>query len=381
MSIEVTNDVWSNIHLTDLKPSHILVLLALADYADEHRRSWPSVQTLSRKTNLSQTSVRRILKKLNADGYIEIIRRKRPDGSFTSNVYVIKPSTAWHKKHPVPDDEGYYQNDSTPYQNDSTPLSQMTVPPITGDSTPLSQVIGHDPSIEPSIEPSSSSSIDPGPGIHDQGTAAHPYQPGIPGQSTYAPNIIAEPSFEEEEGNGYDESKKKVMPSKQKGENGTGVKMDLENRDTAGDSTHHKNSRRGSVPEPHPLDGIDTDTRDYNAYAPMLSPAARDVARKYEQLFGRPVTPHLAVKIERALQHWKSPDIQRALDRAHQAHAAKGIYDPWAYAIGILQREGRQLTSVPQAPQKPNGAAKATPQGQRRQEVKILIPNDPLFQV
>jgi DNA-binding MarR family transcriptional regulator len=74
--------------------SQLLVLLALADNADEDRRyAWPSVATLSRKTLLSERSVQRALRDLENDG---IIRTVRPGGRVTggekrATVYEVLP--------------------------------------------------------------------------------------------------------------------------------------------------------------------------------------------------------------------------------------------------------------------------------------------------
>ena len=70
-----------------LKPSIKFVLLALADASDDVGYCWPSISTLAKKTCLDPRSVQRILNQLQAQGFLRVERRRRPDGSPTSNGY------------------------------------------------------------------------------------------------------------------------------------------------------------------------------------------------------------------------------------------------------------------------------------------------------
>lgn len=81
-----------------LEPSTKLVLLALADIADDTGRCWPSVATLSEKVHASERNVRRILKKLRSksDGQRQLVcvdERRRSNGSQRSNMYVLQIQT------------------------------------------------------------------------------------------------------------------------------------------------------------------------------------------------------------------------------------------------------------------------------------------------
>jgi hypothetical protein len=64
-----------------------LVLLALADAADDEGRCWPSVATLSIKARASTRTVRRAIQVLLDQCLITVEPRYRPDGSCSSNAY------------------------------------------------------------------------------------------------------------------------------------------------------------------------------------------------------------------------------------------------------------------------------------------------------
>lgn len=90
MSNRVLNFVW------DRSPSEgteLLVLLSLADQANDEGDCWPSVRSLCKRARIDRRYAQRIIRNLAARGEIEITRRKRPDGSDTSNSYrIILPS-------------------------------------------------------------------------------------------------------------------------------------------------------------------------------------------------------------------------------------------------------------------------------------------------
>lgn len=83
MSISVMNWAWHQA----LKPVPKLVLMALADAADESGICWPSVSTVALKCNVSARTVRRSMQVLSADGLLVSEQRYRKDGSCSSNQY------------------------------------------------------------------------------------------------------------------------------------------------------------------------------------------------------------------------------------------------------------------------------------------------------
>ena len=70
-----------------LTPTLKLVLMGLADAADDQGVSWPSVSTLARKCTVSTRTVQRSLRILIDGGLLIAEPRQRRDGSSTSNRY------------------------------------------------------------------------------------------------------------------------------------------------------------------------------------------------------------------------------------------------------------------------------------------------------
>ncbi len=78
-----------------LEPSAKIVLLALADIADDHGMCWPSIPTLARKVCASERNVQRVVHSLGLStesqpALIQIIERSRSNGSRSSNVYLLQ---------------------------------------------------------------------------------------------------------------------------------------------------------------------------------------------------------------------------------------------------------------------------------------------------
>lgn len=88
MSIELMTKVWK----TDVGPAtRRLVLLALADSANDDGVCWPSVETLARKAGCGVSSARRACQELEADGFL--VREERDaNGRQRSNLYRLSLS-------------------------------------------------------------------------------------------------------------------------------------------------------------------------------------------------------------------------------------------------------------------------------------------------
>ncbi len=71
MSIKITQKVWQA--ADRLRGNDMLLLLALADYANDQGECWPSVRTLAGRTGLSERTVYRILARAARAGYIIVI--------------------------------------------------------------------------------------------------------------------------------------------------------------------------------------------------------------------------------------------------------------------------------------------------------------------
>ena len=71
----------------DLKPVPKLVLMALADAADDQGTCWPSVATIAIKVGVSTRTVRRVMQALTSCELLTAEPRYRGDGSCSSNRY------------------------------------------------------------------------------------------------------------------------------------------------------------------------------------------------------------------------------------------------------------------------------------------------------
>lgn len=83
MSIYLTTEVWQN---SSRKGSELLLLLAIADHANEQGVCWPSVDHLARKCRLSPRQVRRLIEKLVDSGEIAV---EQGGGRRFTNIYHI----------------------------------------------------------------------------------------------------------------------------------------------------------------------------------------------------------------------------------------------------------------------------------------------------
>jgi len=72
-----------------MEPLEKLVALTIADFADDEGKAWPSLATIARKSSLSESSVRRHLRKLESAGILQVIPRKDKTGRDTSSLIKI----------------------------------------------------------------------------------------------------------------------------------------------------------------------------------------------------------------------------------------------------------------------------------------------------
>lgn len=99
MSIKAMNWAWEQ----TLPPGSKLILMSLADAADEDGLCWPRIRVLAQKCCTSERTVQRTLKDLEAKGYLRVDRRYRRDGSQSSNAYYLHLSTCPDKLSPLSD--------------------------------------------------------------------------------------------------------------------------------------------------------------------------------------------------------------------------------------------------------------------------------------
>ena len=75
--------------IQDVSPSEKLVLLALANYADEEDQAWPSQRTLAKITCLSDRTIRTVLSALEERGLITREADNRADGSRSTDLVTL----------------------------------------------------------------------------------------------------------------------------------------------------------------------------------------------------------------------------------------------------------------------------------------------------
>lgn len=85
MSVRVMADVWSRF---PGKGSRLLIMLALADYANEHGdHIYPSIRALSVRVRLTRSQTQRVLHGLISDGWINVIANATGGAPGTTRHY------------------------------------------------------------------------------------------------------------------------------------------------------------------------------------------------------------------------------------------------------------------------------------------------------
>jgi helix-turn-helix protein len=140
MSIKVSTEIWEG---SKHKSGNLLVLLALADHADDRGTAWPGIALLARKARLSQRHTRRCLSELVASGELEILPNQAPSGRALYRIRLDKL-------------ESGILSAETSASDEVTPVS------VTPDAT--DRAVGppyiEEPSTESSEEPTSKIKID-----------------------------------------------------------------------------------------------------------------------------------------------------------------------------------------------------------------------------
>ena len=155
-----------------------LLLLALANYADENGVCWPSQGRLSLDTEASLDTIQRQTKKLAADGFVSIERPPKRRGQWQTFIYRLKmpaqkarPQNAVRSESsddatnsPIDDPAEGCQPVGTPVPK-AARLGRISNPPgrtamPQGAREPGRIAVRPNPSIENSIEPSTERSIE-----------------------------------------------------------------------------------------------------------------------------------------------------------------------------------------------------------------------------
>lgn len=93
MSVKLMTRVWDR---TDLSQSETLVMLALADHADESGECWPSMARVAEKARVQRRAAQRIVQKLEAMGLLTV---ERSVGRSNTNRFTLHVE-------PLPENKG-----------------------------------------------------------------------------------------------------------------------------------------------------------------------------------------------------------------------------------------------------------------------------------
>jgi hypothetical protein len=88
MSIRLMSAVFDN---SELGPTSKLIMLALADHADDEGHCYPSIKRLCERTSLSERAVQGNIRDLQARGYLSVSMNA---GRRGANIYIVRATPA-----------------------------------------------------------------------------------------------------------------------------------------------------------------------------------------------------------------------------------------------------------------------------------------------
>lgn len=176
MSIKIMSSVWET---SQHSGSSLLVLLAIADYANDSGEAWPSVSSLALKARISERQTQRTIKELEKSGEIEVLQKSKPvktcGGIQYTNQYRVVTSA-------------------------SPPMPKVVTSRVKGGDIAMSP----NPSLEPSKESPASSkqplgigNPTPTPPLPDANQAAQQPPGAIQGCRHTAPGVRTAPALKE----------------------------------------------------------------------------------------------------------------------------------------------------------------------------------------
>lgn len=141
MSVEITTELWQG--SSELSGTKLLIMLALADWADEERTCFPKVKSISKRIRVDERGTRKHIKELREMGYIEVLHQSdgRLSGGRRSNLYKIhtnpsNPVNTTRVKRPGSNNQGRSTRGSlSPETPTPTIYKEPSVEP--SDNTPI----------------------------------------------------------------------------------------------------------------------------------------------------------------------------------------------------------------------------------------------------
>jgi len=117
MSIKVMSWVWEQ----DLPPLDKIVLMAIADHADDDGYAWPGMKRIAEKCSMEKRTVQRHVEKLQEQQLLKVESRQRHDGSSSSNGYTVVMNGT--KEEGVAESHPPMSGMTPPHGTDDTPLT------------------------------------------------------------------------------------------------------------------------------------------------------------------------------------------------------------------------------------------------------------------
>lgn len=117
MSIRIMSAIFES---TRLAPTERLIMLALADHADDDGRCYPSIARLCQRTGLKERAIQGNIKKLAEQGYLTLIAG---GGRGNANLFIIhtNPASAAGNAGDKPRTRNTVSDDKTPHLTTETP--------------------------------------------------------------------------------------------------------------------------------------------------------------------------------------------------------------------------------------------------------------------
>lgn len=141
MSVRVMSHVWEH---SDARLGARLVLLAIADFANDTGMAWPSVETLAAKSRLSSRQVQRILRQLVNDGDLTLHENAGPHGCHLYQIVLTGDKSSGRQ---------IVRGDKSDTKGVTNRAGGVTNP------TKTVSKMSPEPSLEPSTEPSGEPSL------------------------------------------------------------------------------------------------------------------------------------------------------------------------------------------------------------------------------
>jgi hypothetical protein len=117
VSIKIMAQVWAD-GPTD--KAQLLVLLALADFADDSGNCWPSVAAVGQKARMSERNARRIIRDLEEAGFLSVVTG---GGRFGCSQYVVRNPDKMSPGQNVPPGQNQHETRTKPARNPDIAMS------------------------------------------------------------------------------------------------------------------------------------------------------------------------------------------------------------------------------------------------------------------